>query len=346
MIMKRKTLDSCLGKIELVELENESGHKVGLCSLGACITKVIVPDRYGKLEDIALGYENILDYIGDGPASGKIPGRFANRIARGRFSLDGKEYILPVNCGPNCLHGGEKGFHNQNWVLKEVGNDFAVFTYFSKDGECGFPGNLEVTAEYKWTDEDELKLTLSATSDATTVVNLTNHTYWNLSGHDSGTILNHCLKLAASSYLPTDSSLAPTGELKPVAGTPMDFRESKRLGKDIKEDFEALNFGKGYDACWAIDDYDGSIKVNAILTDEVSGRKLKVESDQPGVQVYTGNWLNGSPIGKGNHSYQDYEGVAIECQDFPDSPNQPSFPSTLLKPDEKYLRHINFKFFH
>ena len=343
--MKKDIYVSPIGEIVMITLVNKEGCSVRLCSVGAAVASMMVPDRDGKLADVAIGYENAADYVGDGPASGKIPGRYANRIANGRFSLDGREYRLPVNLPPNCNHGGNEGFHNRNWKVKEADDSHVVFTYRSVDGEAGFPGNLDVEAEYRWTDANELKLTLRATTDAHTVVSLTNHTYWNLGGHDSGSILRHRLQLAASRYLPTDSTLIPTGILEEVAGTPMDFLLPKEIGRDIHEDFAALNYGKGYDACWVVDGYeDKCMKKVAVLSDAVSGRVLEIESDQPGVQVYTGNWLSDSPMGKGNHHYEDYEGVAIECQSFPDSPNKPSFPSTELNPGEEYLRHINFIF--
>ncbi len=221
----------------------------------------------------------------------------------------------------------------------------AVFEYVSADGEAGFPGELTARAAYEWTDDNELKLELSATTDKKTVVNLTNHTYWNLAGHNSGSVLGNTMRLNASRYLPTDEVQIPTGELAPVAGTPMDFTVEKEIGRDIKAEFEALRIGKGYDHCWVIDGYrPGEMALAAVLCDKNSGRVLEISTDQPGVQVYTGNWLAGSPANKAGRSYDDYDGVAIECQGFPNSPNTPSFPSTLLAPGERYVRHIVFKF--
>ena len=220
-----------------------------------------------------------------------------------------------------------------------------MFEYVSADGEAGFPGELTARAAYEWTDDNELKLELSATTDKKTVVNLTNHTYWNLAGHNSGSVLGNTMRLNASRYLPTDEVQIPTGELAPVAGTPMDFTVDKEIGRDIKADFEALRIGKGYDHCWVIDGYrPGEMALAAVLCDKRSGRVLEISTDQPGVQVYTGNWLAGSPVNKAGRSYDDYDGVAIECQGFPNSPNTPSFPSTLLAPGERYVRHIVFKF--
>lgn len=340
-----KKYDTTSGEIVHLTLVNSSGASVVLSSLGAGIVEVNVPDRDGVMGDVALGYANPADYIGDGPACGKIPGRYANRIAKGKFSLDGNEYSLPINNGPNCNHGGNEGFHNQNWTVERTDNNGVTFAYMSKDGEAGFPGNLSVEARYIWTDNNELKLELTATTDAPTVVNLTNHAYWNLKGHNSGSVLDQLLKLNAACYLPTDETLIPTGQIAPTADTPMDFRAFKQIGKDINADFPALKIGKGYDACWVVDDYaENRVKTVATLKDEETGRLLEVESDQPGVQVYTGNWLSGCPRSKSEHDYNDYDGVAIECQGFPNSPNTPSFPSTVLRPGETYKRHINFIF--
>lgn len=337
--------NSPAGEITLVTLTNANGASVQLTSVGAGVVAVNVPDKDGKLADVALGYAEPADYLGDGPCSGKVPGRYANRIAKGKFAIDGNEFSLPINNGPNCNHGGPDGFHNHIWKLESAEGGKVVFTHTSPDGDAGFPGNLTAKAEYEWTDNNELKLTLTATTDAKTVVNLTNHTYWNLAGHNSGSVLDHKLTLKASRYLPTDDTLIPEGVLVPVEGSPMDFTSPKTIGRDIKLPFPALIYGKGYDNCWAIDEWTpGVMRTAAILEDEKSGRVLTVDTDQPGVQVYTGNWLSGCPANKEGRPYDDYDGVAIECQDFPNSPNTPAFPSTLLAPGEEYKRHITFKF--
>ncbi len=328
-----------------MRISNSSGASVVLSTLGAGIVEVNVPDRDGKLADVVLGYADPADYLADGPCAGKIPGRYANRIARGHLDIDGKTYSLPINNGPNHLHGGPEGFQNRLWSLVSAEGDKAVMTYTAADGEANYPGNLKATAEYRWTEHNELELTLRATTDAPTVVNLTNHAYWNLEGHNAGSVLDHKLTLMASEYLPTDDTLIPEGVKVPVEGSPMDFTRAKKLGRDISLEFPALIYGKGYDNCWCIDDYTPTkVRKVAVLTDEKSGRVLTVDSDQPGVQIYTGNWLAGSPANKSGRSYNDYDGVAIECQDFPDAPNKPGFPSTLLRPGEEYVRHINFKF--
>ena len=325
-------------------LRNAAGAYVQVASIGAAVVAACVPDRDGRLGDVVLGYRDPMSYFGDGPCAGKIPGRYANRIAKGRFTLDGKEYRLPVNNGPNHLHGGPDGFQNKVWESR-IENDGVEFMYYSEDGEMGYPGALKVVARYDWSEENELRLTLTAECDAPTVVNLTNHTYFNLNGEGSGSVLGHELMLNASEYLPVDESLIPTGDSEPVAGTPMDFVTAKPLGRDIDADFPALRYGKGYDSCWVIDGAEhGQLQPAAELYSPESGRLLEVLTTQPGVQIYTGNWLAGCPEGKSGKSYGDYDGVAIECQHFPDSPNRPDYPSTVLRPGEVFEEAVIFAF--
>ena len=320
-------------EIFLYTLKNASGASVQLCSVGAGIVSIVVPDKAGKMEDVVIGYKKAEDYFADGPCSGKVPGRYANRIAKGKFTLDGVEYTLPVNNGPNHLHGGPNGFQNQVWESRIEG-DAVEFLYYSADGEAGYPGNLKAVAHYTWGEDNSLKLILTAETDKPTVVNLTNHVYINLDGEASGSVLNHKLELNASQFLPTDETLIPQGEPADVAGTPMDFVEAKPIGQDIKADFPALNYGKGYDNCYLIDGaMPGQLSEAAQLWGPKSGRHLTVLTTQPAVQVYTGNWLKGCPMGK-TRAYEDYDGVAIECQHCPDSPNRPDFPSTVLRPGE------------
>lgn len=344
MKIEKNLAQSPKGEITLYTLTNASGAQVTLSSLGAGIVSVIVPDKNGDFADVVLGYKNPASYIYDGPCAGKIPGRFANRIALGHFTLDGKEYTLAINNGPNALHGGPEGFQNQIWdSVAEDGT--VIFTYHAKDGEEGYPGNMTINAVYTWNNDNELTLKLTATTDKKTVVNLTNHVYFNLDGENSGTVLNHEMRLAATRYLPTDTTQIPTGELAPVAGTPMDFTEFKAIGKDITADFEPLKIGKGYDHCWVIDGYEkGKLQSVAELRAPKSGRTLEVLTTQPGMQVYTGNWLAGCPESISGGSYEDYDGVAIECQGFPDAPNKDSFPTSELNPGEKYDETIVFRF--
>jgi len=334
----------CGKEIYKYTLTNKSGAGVTLCSIGAGILSVIVPDKDGKMADVALGYADSESYFGDGPCLCKCPGRFANRIALGRFTLDGKEYNLPVNCGPNHLHGGPEGFQSRVWDSRIEG-DAVEFMYFSEDGEQGYPGNMKVVAHYEWSETNELKLTFTAECDAPTFVNLTNHIYFNLNGEGNGNILDHMLQLNCSEYLPTDETQIPLGDSQPVAGTPMDFVNAKPIGRDIRSDFDAIRIGNGYDHCWVIDGAgEGQLQTAATLWSEKSGRKVEILTTQPGVQVYTANWMEGCPAGKNGHTYHNNDGVAIECQHFPDSPNKPEYPNTLLKPGETYQEAIIFAF--
>lgn len=345
MEVTTKTYPSKKGEITLVTLTNAGGAKVTLSSLGAGIVAIEVPDAKGEMADVVLGYADPTDYYYDGPCAGKVPGRCANRIALGHFALDGKDYHLAINNGPNALHGGPEGFQQQIWKAEVLSDGGVKFTYVSADGEEGYPGKLTATAVYHWSDDNQLTLELGAETDAPTLVNLTNHAYFNLAGHDSGSVLDHLLTLDAHLYLPTSDSLIPTGDLVSVKGTPMDFTEPKGLGVDIKAEFPALVYGKGYDNCYVIDGWNhGTLRHAARLEDPKSGRVLDVLTTQPGVQIYTGNWLAGSPANKAGRSYEDYEGVAIECQNFPDAVNKPQFPFPVLRPGEKYSETIIFKF--
>ncbi|MDE6825876.1 MAG: galactose mutarotase [Paramuribaculum sp.] len=344
-MIEQTSIESPKGVITLYTLTNKSGASVTLSTLGAGIVKVIVPDRNGKLDDVVLGYADPKDYFYDGPCAGKVPGRYANRIARGHFSIEGEEYTLAINNGPNALHGGPEGFQNRIWTGHTDGNS-VVMEYRSADGEEGYPGDLLARATYTWSDDNKLTLKLHAEVEGKpTVVNLTNHAYWNLDGEGAGSALDHVLKIKASHYLPTDETLIPTGEIAPVGGTPMDFTEPKPFGKDMGEDFPALRYGKGYDNCWMVDDYEkGKLQEVAVLTSPKSGRVLTVETTQPAAQVYGGNWLAGSPENKSGRSMNDYDGIAIECQHTPDAPNQPQLPSTLLRPGESLDETIVFGF--
>lgn len=334
----------CGKEIFKYRITNASGAYVEFSSVGAGIVSVVVPDRNGELADVVIGYDDPLSYFADGPCAGKCPGRYANRIAKGKFTLDGKEYTLPINNGPNSLHGGPDGFQNRVWDSRIEG-EAVEFMYFSEDGQMGYPGNLKVVAHYEWDEENALKLTFTAQTDASTVVNLTNHVYFNLDGEGSGSIEKHLLKLNASEYLPTDDTLIPVGDSETVAGTPMAFTEETALGLRLHEDFPALNYGKGYDNCYVIDGYEpGQIQLAATLRSEESGRAVDVYTTQPGVQIYTGNWLNGCPEGKKGHIYHDYDAVAIECQHYPDCPNHPDYPSTVLRPEETFEQAIIWSF--
>lgn len=344
MNISKESVVSPIGDITLYTITNASGAQVVLSSLGAGINKIIVPDKNGNLADVILGYDNPCDYLNDGPCSGKTPGRYANRIKHGHIVIDGVEYHLPINNGPNHLHGGPDGFQNHIWDSQIIGNS-VVFSRISPDGEMGYPGNLKAKVTYTWDNDCRLTIDYEATTDAATYVNLTNHAYFNLKGHDKGDVLDQVLQLNCSNYLPTDPSEAPLGYIEPVAGTPMDFTQPKTIGKDINADFQPLHIGKGYDHCFVIDGWvKGQLKVAGSLFDPNSGRRLTISTTQPGAQVYTGNWLTGSPKGKDGMEYHDYDLVAIECQGFPDAPNWPNFPSQLLRPGEVYTQTIIYKF--
>lgn len=346
MTIEERQVNSQKGDIRLVTLTNSLGMTVELSSLGAGIVSVVVPDKAGNLADVALGYANPADYLYDGPCAGKTPGRYANRIALGKFSIDGNDYQLAVNNGPNALHGGPEGFQNQLWDV-ELLPAGVRFTYLSKDGEEGYPGNLRVAVEYTLEESrNRLGIALRAETDKPTVVNLTNHTYWNLDGEDAGPVLDHSMQMLCSRFLPGSDSLIPDGTMAAVAGTPMDFTNGHALGRDIKADFPALKYAKGYDSSWVIDNWQPGKYMDrvVVLRSANSGRVLEIGTDQPAAHVYTGNWLGGSPVSKSGRPYRDYDGVAVEMQGMPDAPNKPDFPSQLLRPGEQYRRRITFTF--
>jgi len=358
MKTERSVYSTPVGEVEYFTLTNDRGSRVVLSSLGAGIVEISVPDRDGRLADVVIGYPKPEDYMADGPCAGKTPGRYANRIARGCMTIDGKEYHLPVNNGPNHLHGGPDGFQNRIWDGCEVASGQIRFSLLSPDGDAGYPGNLRVTVTYTWHEDDKLLIEYEAVTDAPTVVNLTNHSYFNLAGHDAGAVkaMAQILKLNCHRWLPTDDTLVPTGEVASVEGTPMDFLSPRPVGEAIFSvgatpstetliaDFDAVRFGKGYDNCWLADDADGGMREIATLSDPGSGRILTVSTDQPAVQVYGGNWVSGCPSGKDGTVYTDYCAVAMECQGCPDAPNKPAFPSQVVTPGNPYRRSIIFSF--
>ena len=329
----------------LYTMRNSAGAEVRLTNIGAAVVAVVVPDRDGRMGDVALGYSHFGDYFGDGASMGKIVGRVANRVGNAMFTLDGQEYRLTRNAPPHHIHGGGAGgFANKLWTAR-VETDRVVFGYVSPDGEEGYPGELGCEVVYDWDDDNVLEITMYARSSASTVVNLTNHLYFNLAGESSGSVLGHELRINADSFLATDRLQVPDGKLIPVGGTPMDFRIPKTLGRDIDSDYEPLRTGFGYDHCWAVAGWEkGGLSTVAELRDPDSGRTVEVRSTLPGLQVYTGNFLSGGPQGKGGRAYADRDGVALECQGFPNAPNVPSFPSQRLGPDETYEEHIIYRF--
>jgi aldose 1-epimerase len=331
--------------VNLYTLVNNKGAEVRISNYGGLIISVKVPDRNGKFGDVVLGYDNLNDYIKNSPYFGAIVGRYANRIAKGKFTLDGQEYTLAINNGPNALHGGLKGFDKQVWQptsLMTADGPSLELRYVSKDGEEGYPGALSVTAVYSLSDDNALKLELSATTDKDTVVNLSQHSYFNLAG--KGDILNHQVMMPADKFTPVDSTLIPIGELRPVDGTPFDFRQPTAIGARIGQDDEQLKFGGGYDHNWVINKTPGQLGLMARVYDPESGRVLEVLSTEPGLQFYTGNFLDGTITGKGGWVYQKRNAFCMESQHYPDSPNQPNFPSVVVKPGQVYRNTIIFKF--
>ncbi len=336
--------------IYIYTLRNAKGAEARIMNYGGVVVSLKVPDRNGTMGDIVFGFDDLADYTKTPPPYfGALIGRYGNRIAKGQFSLDGMTYQLPLNDGPNSLHGGTKGFDKRVWHAEGFDSPMGpqlILTYLSKDGEEGYPGNLNVKAVYTLTDANELRLDFTATTDKDTVLNLTHHSYFNLAGH--GDILGHEVSINADRFTPVDSTLIPTGELKPVAGTPFDFRISTPIGQRINQDDEQLKFGKGYDHNWVINMPPGHIPGQPVLQarvyDPSSGRVMEVWSDQPGLQFYSGNFLDGTIKGKGGWVYQHRNAFCMEPQHYPDSPNHPNFPSTELKPGQTYHSTIIYRF--
>tara|TARA_B100000900_G_scaffold219831_1_gene186343 strand:- start:802 stop:1941 length:1140 start_codon:yes stop_codon:yes gene_type:complete len=340
-----KTTDGAI--VDQYTLKNSNGMEVSIISYGGIITSWKAKDRNGNYRDIVLGFNNLSDYETISPYFGALIGRYGNRIRKGKFSLDGVEYNLAVNNGENHLHGGLKGFDKVIWDVEERVNDKSVsliLRYTSSDMEEGYPGNLDVKVTYTLTKDDELRVRYEAETDKKTIINLTQHSYFNLSAGLSRDILSHEITINSDSYLPVDQTLIPTGELRDVGGTPFDFRESKSIGDDINNDNKQLTFGNGYDHCWVLNKQDEGIRLVATAYDPVSGRLLEVSSDQPGIQFYSGNFLDGTLVSKDGAKYEFRSGFCLETQHYPDSPNQESFPTVILNPGEKYDTKTIFKF--
>lgn len=347
--------------ITLYTLRNAHGLTVRVADWGGIVTQVLVPDRDGRLADVVLGHDSLADYVAGTPYFGAIVGRYANRIAAGRFSLDGTTHRLATNDGANHLHGGERGFDKRPWQVFVVrsgpvpggaleaprsGRASLVLTRTSEDGEDGYPGRLEAEVTVTLTNGNELRFDYEAVTDAATVVNLTHHGYWNLAGHDAGDILGHELELRAGRFTPVDDGLIPTGELRPVEGTPFDFRAAEAIGARIEADDEQLRLGGGYDHNFVLDDWtgDGTLHLAARLHDPGSGRTMEVLTTEPGIQLYSGNFLDDSDVGKGGAVYGHRDGLCLETQHFPDSPNHDAFPSTVLRPGETHRSTTVYRF--
>jgi len=333
--------------VALYTLTNSKGMEVRAMTYGGIIVSIRVPDKNGKIGDVVLGHDNVDGYLVNPPYFGAIVGRYANRIAGGTFTLDGVKYTLPKNDGPNTLHGGLVGFNKVIWEAKEFKNSKGVgvaFSYLSKDGEEGFPGNLKVKVTYTLTDENQLMVDYEASTDKATPINLSQHTYFNLAGEGSGDILGHNLMLNADRFTPVDKTLIPTGELTPVQGTPMDFTKPTAIGARINDNYEQLVVGKGYDHNWVINRTGDGLVLAARVHEPTTGRILEVFTTQPGVQFYSGNFLDGSIVGKQGHPYKLRNGLCLETQHYPDSPNHPDFPSTILRPGTTFHSQTVFKF--
>ncbi len=329
---------------DLYVLENENGVTVYLTNYGARIVGIITPDLDGNLTDISPGYSSIDEYIEKGMYLGCVVGRYANRIKDGKFSLDNVDYTLAINNGPNALHGGEKGFDKQVWDVVEK-QDTIVFSYTSKEGEEGYPGTMNVTVAYSLNSENELSLEYSATTDRKTIINLTNHNFFNLKGEGEGTILDHYLQINSNYITPVDSTLIPTGSLLSIQNTPFDFNEGKVIGQDIEEDHQQLIFGQGYDHNWVVNqEVLGDLTFAAKLWEPTTGRYVEFSSTEPGLQVYTGNFMRGQNTGKAGKKYEFRSAIALESQHFPNSPNQENFPSTILLPNDTYHQLTVWKF--
>ncbi|MFQ3340807.1 MAG: aldose 1-epimerase [Flavobacteriaceae bacterium] len=320
---------------------------VEIINYGGIITNINFPDSKGQIKDVVLGFDNIDKYLKGHPYFGAIIGRYGNRISNGKFKIGNREYQLQKNNGENALHGGIKGFDKVIWSVEELNETDYIglkLSYLSKHMEEGYPGNLNVEVTYVLNHDNELKITYEAITDSTTIINLTQHSYFNLSGESSGDILDHLININAGSFLPVDKGLIPTGEIRNVENTPFDFREFKKIGKDINLKNNQLNLGLGYDHCWVLNNFGNDIRKTTEVKSMKSGIKLQVFTDQPGVQFYTGNFLDGSLKSKTSKTYDKRFGFCLETQHFPNSPNQSNFPSVILSPGDKYKTETWFKF--
>jgi aldose 1-epimerase len=331
-------------KTDLYILKNTKGAEVAITNYGGRIVSLLVPDKNGKLTDVVEGFDSVSGFeTSKEPYYGALIGRFGNRIAKGKFTLEGKQYNLFLNNGQNALHGGKPGYQSVVWDAKQIDSTTLQLTYLSKDMEAGFPGNLNIRVIYKLTEDNGLKISYEATTDKTTVINLTSHPFFNLNGAGSGTILNHKVQILADSYTPIDSTLIPTGKIEPVKGTPFDFTEFETIGARIKETNEQLKDAGGYDHNFVLNKHDATAPV-AIAIGDKTGIEMEVYTDEPGLQFYSGNFMQSKNSMKYNHKDDFRTAFAMETQHFPDSPNQPNFPSTILKPGEVYKTSSEYRF--
>jgi len=344
-MVKKDVFGNHNGKeVYLLTLTNKAGNVIRLTNFGAKINWIEVPDKNGKKDNITFGYDTFEETLKGDMSFGSVVGRFANRIAHGKFTLDGVVYNTPLNNGPNTLHGGPLGWHSVVWnteVLKDSKFPAVKFTYVSPDMEEGFPGTVNAALTYTWTDNNEIVMEYVCTTDKKTVVNVTNHAYFNLHGAGNGDILDHILTLKASAFTPVDSVMIPTGEIRPVAGTPFDFNTPHKIGERIGDNYDQLILGKGYDHNYILDNKE---EVDVTVYEPVSGRMLEVITDQPGMQLYTGNFLDGTKIGHGGKAFNYRSGMCLESGHYPDSPNHPEFPSTVLNPGETLKSTTIYRF--
>jgi aldose 1-epimerase len=335
-------------EVFIYTLKNRAGMEVRITNYGGIVVSLRVPDRSGSFDDVVLGYDSLAGYLKETPYFGALIGRYGNRIRNGKFVLDGREYVLATNNGPNHLHGGLKGFDKVVWKAEAVhttDGPSLVLTYVSKDGEEGYPGTLAVKAVYTVTESNELTVDFNATTDRATVVNLTHHTYFNLAGaNGNSTILGHLMMIDADRFTPVDSTLIPTGVLQDVTGTPMDFRTPIEIGARINGDDVQLKRGGGYDHNWVLNNSGKGMRTIARVTEPVTGRVLEVKSAEPGLQFYSGNFLDGTLTGKYGRTYVHRYGLCLEPQHFPNSPNEKSFPTVVVRPGETYTNHIVYAF--
>ncbi len=330
---------------DLFILSNKNGMEMTVTNYGAKIVSLSVPDKKGKLTDVVLGHNNIDEYLtSQEPYFGAVCGRTGNRIAKGKFTLDGKEYTLAINNGPNNLHGGIKGFNAVVWDAKQTDEQTIELTYFSKDGEEGFPGNLTTTITYKLTDDNAVEIDYKATTDQATIINLTNHSYFNLSGAGDPYIGDHLLQINAETYLPTDDTAIPYGKPEKVEGTPMDFRSYHEIGARINEDFQQLIFGKGYDHTYILNKKGNELSLCSKAVSPKTGIVMDTYTTEPGVQLYTGNWMTGEFKAKEGKCYPMRSAFCLETQHFPDSINKPEYPSVVLRPEEVFNSKTIYKF--
>lgn len=341
------SIESPSNQLKTFSLRNSNGIKMTVTNFGGKIMSLWVPDKNGTLGNVVLGYDSASQYLKGNLYFGALIGRYGNRIAKGKFTLDGKEYQLATNNGVNALHGGPMGFHNQLWEalpMKNEGPDALELRYKSVDGEEGYPGTIDVKVVYTLTDQNELVIDYEASTNKPTVVNLTHHSFFNLAGEGSGDILNHSIAINADRFNPVDEGLIPTGEMKLVKGTPFDFLAPHKIGERINQDDQQLKLGKGYDHNWILNRTSNDLSLAARVSEPSSGRVMEVWTTEPGLQFYTGNFLDGSDHGIGGKPYNFRSAFCLEAQHFPDSPNHPGFPSTVLKPGEIYKQKTVYKF--